>query len=175
MLLSVASDSMTPWPTACRALLSMESFRQEYWSGLPCLPPGNLPDPGIEPGSLTPLPWQAELYRYCHLGSHPTVFFCSFLLFPPITLIKGSLTQALFHSASFRSCGKTVSLIFQRVSRRGNAEGLRSRIELAWEEKNLLLRMKRRSFPGPKLGNPLLTHGWRSLAVYSPWSCKESD
>jgi len=26
--------------------------RQEYWSGLPCLPPGDLPDPGIEPGSL---------------------------------------------------------------------------------------------------------------------------
>ena len=26
--------------------------RQEYWSGLPCLPPGDLPDPGIEPVSL---------------------------------------------------------------------------------------------------------------------------
>ena len=25
--------------------------RQEYWSGLPCLSPGDLPDPGIEPGS----------------------------------------------------------------------------------------------------------------------------
>ena len=27
--------------------------RQEYWSGLPCCPPGDLPDPGIEPMSLT--------------------------------------------------------------------------------------------------------------------------
>ena len=27
--------------------------RQEYWSGLPCPPPGDLPDPGIEPTSLT--------------------------------------------------------------------------------------------------------------------------
>ena len=27
--------------------------RQEYWSGLPCPPPGDLPDPGIEPASLT--------------------------------------------------------------------------------------------------------------------------
>ena len=27
--------------------------RQEYWSGLPCPSPGNLPDPGTEPGSLT--------------------------------------------------------------------------------------------------------------------------
>ena len=27
--------------------------RQEYWSGLPCLPPGDLPDPGIEPASAS--------------------------------------------------------------------------------------------------------------------------
>jgi len=27
--------------------------RQEYWSGLPCSPPGDLPDPGIKPASLT--------------------------------------------------------------------------------------------------------------------------
>ena len=29
----------------------MEFFRQEYWSGLPFLSPGDLPDPGIEPRS----------------------------------------------------------------------------------------------------------------------------
>ena len=33
------------------ALLSMEFSRQEYWSGLPFPPPGDLPHPGIEPGS----------------------------------------------------------------------------------------------------------------------------
>ena len=44
---------MTPWTVACQALLSMEFSRQEYWIGLPCLPPGDLPDPGIKPGSLT--------------------------------------------------------------------------------------------------------------------------
>ena len=27
--------------------------KQDYWSGLPCSPPGDLPDPGIEPASLT--------------------------------------------------------------------------------------------------------------------------
>ena len=37
---------------ACKAPLCMGSFRQEYWSGLPCPPPGNLLDPGIEPASL---------------------------------------------------------------------------------------------------------------------------
>ena len=32
---------------------------QEYWSVLPCLRPGDLPDPGTEPGLLSFLPWQA--------------------------------------------------------------------------------------------------------------------
>ena len=35
-----------------QAPLSMEFFRQEYWSGLPFPPPGDLPDPGIKPMSL---------------------------------------------------------------------------------------------------------------------------
>jgi len=32
----------------------MGFFRQEHWSGLPCPPPGNFPNSGIEPGSLVP-------------------------------------------------------------------------------------------------------------------------
>ena len=44
---------VTLWIAACQAPLSMRFFRQECWSGLPSLPPGNLPDPGIEPLSLT--------------------------------------------------------------------------------------------------------------------------
>ena len=42
---------LTPWTVACQASLSMGFSRQEYWSGLPFLSPGDLPDPGIEPGS----------------------------------------------------------------------------------------------------------------------------
>ena len=42
-------DSVTPWTVAHQAPLSMEFSRQEYWSGLPCPPPGDLPDPGIKP------------------------------------------------------------------------------------------------------------------------------
>ena len=38
---------------AHQAPLFMGFFRQEYWSGLPCPPPGDLPDPGVEPASLT--------------------------------------------------------------------------------------------------------------------------
>ena len=36
-------------PVACQAPLSMEFSRQEYWSGLPFPPPGDLPNPEIEP------------------------------------------------------------------------------------------------------------------------------
>ena len=44
---------MTPWTVAHQAPLSMESSRQEYWSGLLFPSPGNLPDTGIEPLSPT--------------------------------------------------------------------------------------------------------------------------
>ena len=47
----------TPQTVACQAPLSMGFPRQEFWSGLPFLPPGDLPDPGIEPAS----PLSAEL------------------------------------------------------------------------------------------------------------------
>ena len=38
---------------ACQAALSMAFSKQEYWSGLPFLPPGDLPNTGIEPEFLT--------------------------------------------------------------------------------------------------------------------------
>ena len=41
----------TPWTVAYQAPPSMGFSRQEYWSGLPFLSPGDLPDPGIEPRS----------------------------------------------------------------------------------------------------------------------------
>ena len=43
----------TPWTIACQAPLSIGFSRQEYWSGLTCPPPGNLPNRGIKPASLT--------------------------------------------------------------------------------------------------------------------------
>ena len=39
---------VTPWAVARQAALSVEFSRQEYWSGLPCPSPGDLPNPGIE-------------------------------------------------------------------------------------------------------------------------------
>ena len=43
---------MTPWTVARQAPPSMGFLRQEYWSGLPFLPLGDLPDPGVEPAPL---------------------------------------------------------------------------------------------------------------------------
>ena len=43
-----------PWTAARQAPLSKGLSRQEYWSGLPCPPPGDLPDPGTELRSLMP-------------------------------------------------------------------------------------------------------------------------
>ena len=56
----------TLWTIACQASLSKEFSRQEYCSGLPCPPPGDLPDPGIKP--MFPA-LQADSLLLSHLGS----------------------------------------------------------------------------------------------------------
>ena len=43
---------VSSWTVAHQAPLSMGFSRQEYWSGLPCPPPGDLPNPGIETRSF---------------------------------------------------------------------------------------------------------------------------
>ena len=50
-LLSHVQLFVTTWTGAHKAPLSVEFSRQEYWSTLPFLPPGDLPNPGIKPGS----------------------------------------------------------------------------------------------------------------------------
>ena len=52
-----------PWTVALQAPLSMGFSRQEYWSGLPCSPPGALPDPGIEPPSFMSPALPGSLYQ----------------------------------------------------------------------------------------------------------------
>ena len=47
------SVCVTPWIVTCQAPLSVGFSRQEYWSGLPCTPPTDLSDPGLESES----PW----------------------------------------------------------------------------------------------------------------------
>ena len=50
----------TLWTVSCQALLSIGFFRQEYWNGLPCPPPGDLPNPGTEPTSPVSPALQAD-------------------------------------------------------------------------------------------------------------------
>ena len=50
----------TLWTVACQAPLSMGFSRQEYWSELPCFPPGDLPDPKIKPTSFKSPALQAD-------------------------------------------------------------------------------------------------------------------
>ena len=49
--MNAQSFSLRHYGLSCQAPLSMELFRQEYWSGLPFPSPGDLPDPGLEPYS----------------------------------------------------------------------------------------------------------------------------
>ena len=51
-LLSRVQLFKTPWTEACQAPLSMGFSRQEYWSGLPFPPPGDFPNPEMEPASF---------------------------------------------------------------------------------------------------------------------------
>ena len=48
---AVMFDFVTLWAVAHQAPLSLGFSRQEYWSGFPFPPPGDLPDPGIKPVS----------------------------------------------------------------------------------------------------------------------------
>ena len=61
---------MTLWTIAHHAPLSMGFFRQEYWNGLSCSPPGDLPDPGDQTwvSCISCLGWWV-LYHQHHLGS----------------------------------------------------------------------------------------------------------
>ena len=57
------------WAVALQAPLTMGFSRQEYWSGLPCPPPGDLPDPGIEPVSPVAPAWQVDSLPLSGQGS----------------------------------------------------------------------------------------------------------
>ena len=83
---------MTPWTVACQTLLSMGFSWQEYWSGLPCLPPRDLPDPEIKLASHVSPALQADSLPI-ELPGKPTGLF-------PMTLdIKHSLLLSNYDRA----------------------------------------------------------------------------
>ena len=67
---SILSDPMH----CCPPRLCPWDCQQEYWSGLPCPPPEDLPNPGIKPVSHVSCIGRLVLYHWCHLGS-PTEYY----------------------------------------------------------------------------------------------------
>ena len=57
----------TPWTVARQTPPSMAFSRQEYWSGLPLPSPGDIPNPGLNPGLLQ---CRQTLYPLSHTHSH---------------------------------------------------------------------------------------------------------
>ena len=76
---------------ACQSPLSMGFLRQEYWSGLPRPPPGDLPDPGIKPTSPT---LQVDSLPLSHQGSPLTI-----VLGTENTEKNGTAFSAFYNSA----------------------------------------------------------------------------
>ena len=64
---------VTPWTVGHQAPLSMGFSRQEYWSGLPCPPPGDLPYPGPDWHLLCVLHWQVGSLPLSLLGSPKSI------------------------------------------------------------------------------------------------------
>ena len=64
-------SDFTSWTVALQAPLSVEFSKQEYWSELPFPPPGDLPDPGIEPMSLVSPALTGGSLLLSHLGTPP--------------------------------------------------------------------------------------------------------
>ena len=95
--------SVTLWTEAHQAPLSMRFSRQEYWSGLPCPPPGDLPDPRME--SVTPVSpaLQADSLPLSHLGS-PTDIPPASKTVPltPLRWLQTHLWSKLHHSVLHR-------------------------------------------------------------------------
>ena len=64
---------VTPWTEAHQAFLPMEFSRPQYWSGFPFPPPGDLPDPGIEPeSSASPALAGVFSFFFNHLATKKT-------------------------------------------------------------------------------------------------------
>ena len=79
--LSCVWPSATPWTVAYQAPMSMEFSRQEYWSGLPCPLPRDLPNPGIESASPALPALAGRLFTTKPPAVSPSITFSSLNLF----------------------------------------------------------------------------------------------
>ena len=154
----------TLWTVACQAPLSTGFSRQEYWSGLPWPPPGDLPDPRIKSGLLCLLYCRQILYlleRETAAHSSTLAWKIPWMEKPDRLLSMGSqrfgqdwatkLPWWLRWQSVCRQCGRPEFDPWVR--------------KIPW---------RRKWQPTPIL-LPGKFHGWRSLVGHSPWGCKELD
>ena len=142
---SVMSDSfVTPWTLAHQASPSMGFPRKEYWSGLPFLPPGDLPNPYL-------LHWQADCLPLHHLGN-PVIAAQSCLTLcdtmdcsPPGSSVHGILQARLL---------ELVAISFSRGKPRP-----RHKSRLLLEE----IRMAKFEIPTSKLNNSVILENLTSV------------
>ena len=99
------SDSVTPWSVALQVPLSMEFSRQEYWSGLPYPSPGDLPNPGIQPGSprlkADSLPSEPPEFRGIKFKTEGTLKNVVFAYLLALGILSPSLCMAFCAMPSF--------------------------------------------------------------------------
>ena len=97
----------TLWTVDCQSPLSMGFFKQEYWDGLTCSPPGHLPDPGIEPAVAS---WIRSVYfglkfiLYLVIQIVPALAFGSFFRWLSFLFHSFSFWQKLLHSSLPLGC-----------------------------------------------------------------------
>ena len=94
------------WAVACQGPLSTGFSRQEYWSGLPCPPPGDLPNPGIKPASPGSLALQVDFLPLSHQGSP-----IKGLLFEIFLSGPRSFLQVPCQNHSLQRCSRTWHLL----------------------------------------------------------------
>ena len=108
--------SVILWTVACQALLSMGLYRQECWSRLPCPPPGDLPDPGIEPASLSSnLLCQAAFFFFFFFTTNTTWEASNFILTcksmqEGITQLQGNKAHRMRSEITVRVSGTDIRM-----------------------------------------------------------------
>ena len=97
---------MAPWTVAQEALLSLEFSRQEYRNKVSFPPPGDLPDPGMEPGSPAPPALAGDFFATAPPGKPQCLL---------ISLLAAVLVFAacrLFSGCGYRGCSSLWGLGF---------------------------------------------------------------
>ena len=79
---------------ACQTSLAIKFFRQQYQSGLPCPPPGDLPDQGLKSLSPAAPALQMDSLPLGHQGNLAFVYLVLFDLFPPIEIVDGVIASS---------------------------------------------------------------------------------